>query len=338
MRIKLKDGSFLSVPVQSETFLVEQVNYPSSQPFTTRTKLPLNGALRGLQLLLSGSITIDASLDGVLAPEGCAALISEIRIMGDPKGGTKQVGLLKKIDFAAAYQYNTIMESLAGLKLEPTPITKSSANSPFRIAVNVDFRMPWCDEERKTLLLADSIQNLTLEIDWRPLTDMVTTGVVTVGSTPITLQISVDQFVDRFSIGQAYAQNLQISREKPVVAAQSDFTFDLDGKEKLRGILIKTFTRSGVTYHTPVDTVINSLTFLAKDRPLKYYPSIHALKAKDQRVYGIAMPTGYSFLDFMSEGNFDSALPKEFMGRVQLRLDVANISNAVVKIYPVEIR
>ena len=51
MRIATKDGKIVNVPIESETIMVEQVNYPTSQPFTTRTKLPSTGAIRSLQLV-----------------------------------------------------------------------------------------------------------------------------------------------------------------------------------------------------------------------------------------------------------------------------------------------
>lgn len=342
MLVKMKDGSVRNVQVSSESYALETINFPAPTAgvSTTRTKLPASGALRNIQLLLNGSVTMDASADGALVSEGIKALINEIRIVGQPKGSGKEVGILKKIDFAALYRFNHIMESIAGLELNPTPITKSAANSPFYVSANIDFRMPWSNNERRSLLLADQIQELYLEVDWLPLASAFTAGVPSVGSTPITLQGVVEYFTDAYSKNPQvpYDQFLQVYREKPVLASQSDFSFELNGKEKLRGIMIKTFTRSGVSTHTPVDSVINSITLMADNKPVKAFPSLNSLKAKNQRVYGVAMATGYSFLDFMSEKSFDTIFPLHLYNAVELRLDVTLVSNAVCRIYPCLLR
>ena len=283
-------------------------------------------------------MTIDASADGVLGAEGIAAIISEIRITGDPKKAGKQVGTLKKIDFAAAYQLNTILESFAGYRLEPTPITKSAANSPMNISVDVDFRMPWCQSGTQNLVACRGYPEFNARNRLAPTNRCGDNRRANCWNNSHIVICNRQALHGSCNRGRAISAECLRFHGKAGNGGAIGLHVDLDGKEGLRGVLIKTFTRNGVIYHTPVDTVINSVKLMVNNKPSRFYPSLKVMKAENQRIYGVSIPTGYAFLDFMSEGNFDTMLPLSKFGSVQLQLDVNAIANSVVKIYPIKVR
>jgi hypothetical protein len=325
---------------ESETFSIKTETNPTSAVLTTRTEIPKIGALRTLQLYFYGGVTIDGSNDGAMLGEGILSLVDDIRLLSAAKSGARNVGMLRKIDLAAQYNFMLMMESFAGVKSNPTPLTKSAANSPFSLAVDIDLEMPWADEKRLTLLKGSDFDGLTLEMDWQPLSNIMGTTVPSIGASGLNCLISGKRYTARSAIANAkgnFPFQLMNYQEKLLNGANTDFTFDMPKGSTLRGVFIKTFTRNAVTYHTPVDTIIQSASFKGDNQTLREYASIGQLKAENQRVYGVAPGTGYQFIDFMSGKGYETSIPaNRYRDRV-LHLNVANISYGVVRVYPVEI-
>ena len=310
---------------------------PTTLPGTSSVDLPKAFVHAYFNLLLMGQFAIDGGgADGVLTPEGILSLISEVRLRGTSKKG-RSIGTFKKADFAALYQLRGFMGHAFGYRTNPTPITKGSTPL-FAADIQLDFQMDHSDDERKTFLNADELEELVLEIDWRPYTDVFSAGTITTGAAGIKLAVATRQYVDKAYLAAPYGLNIFDYREQPVVAAQSDFTFRLQQKKLLRGVLLKTFTRNAVVYHTPVDTVINSIKFLGDKKDIKNFASQTMLKAENQANYGITPATGYTFVDFMANKRWAQILDERDYGDVELVLDVNTVADAVVRAYPVQVQ
>jgi len=322
---------------QSEFLHVANIVVPTTLPQTSVYDLPKSFVASYLNLLLSGQFAIDAGgADGVLTPEGILSLISEIRLRGTSKTG-RSIGTFKKADFAALYYMRSFLAHAFGYRVNPTPITKGST-PVFAADVQLDFQMDHSDEERKTLLNADELSELSLEIDWRPYADVFSAGTITTGAAGIALKVAVRQFTADAFKKVPYGLHICEYKEAPVVAAQSDFQFKLQRKNLLRGVMIKTFTRNAVIYHTPVDTVINSVKILGNKKEIKNFSSQTMLKAENQSLYGITPATGYTFIDFMSNKRWEQILDEREYGDVDIVMDVNGIANSVVRVYPIEVQ
>lgn len=321
---------------QSEFVRVKTEAVPTTLPGTTRTDLGLTEVMQYLNLYLSGEFDVaGGGADGVFTPEGTLSLISEIRLIGTSKTG-RNVGIIKRFDFAAAYQLAGFLSGVLGYRETPAVITKGSTPE-FAVDSQLDFQMQHSTDPRKTLLKCGEFSALTLECDWRPYTDVFSAGTITTGGAGISLRVSARQFTDLASKQGKYGIHIGSYQEKAVVAATSDFTFDVKRGYYLRGIMVKTFTRNAVIYHTPVDTVINSLTLKCDKKERKHFDSIGVLKAENQQTYKFTPATGYSFIDLMPDRRYDNLLNERAFGNVELTLDVNAVANSVVRIYPVEI-
>jgi hypothetical protein len=324
---------------EQELILIKNESIPAALPGTTKTVIPCANIASYLQLTLTGGFDIaGGGADGVLAPEGILSMISEVRLTGTSKSG-KSVGQIFRADFGALYVLQSMLRHSLGYRANPTPITKG-ATPTFAVDASIDFEMLHSDMQRKTNLNMDDLSDLTLECDWRPLgTDVFTAGTITATTTPISLAVSTKRYSDAVAKGGKYGLKIVGQREKALNGASSDFTFDgLQRGKLLRGILIKTFTRNAVTYHTPVDTILSNITVLGDNKPVRYYDSQAILKAENQRSYGLSPITGYCFVDFMQGGHWDTILRENQYGTIDLKLSVANIANGIVRVYPVEVQ
>jgi hypothetical protein len=311
---------------------VETVQKPATAS-PTRTVLPVTESLRGLQLVLSGTCTEGGSAGGTLTTEAVLSLIREITIEAT-SSSRREIGKIKKADFAAMYRLAHLMKGVAPSYLDPTPITKSAAASPFRAVVPIDFEFLQSQDPRQTLLNSTELTSLSLIVDWGDASDLFSTGSWTFPT--CSLEINAKEFTDDFSKSQKYGLNQLSYIQQVTTATNSRLAIDLKRGYLLRGLLIKQFTATGYPM-TPVSSVINSVS-LELNREVRKKMSWTALQALNMEQYQIAtMPTGYAFLDFMPEGRFDTIIDTRVFRDVYVILDVTGVGSSYVRVYPIEI-
>jgi hypothetical protein len=312
---------------------VETIQKPSVAG-PTRTQLPITEVIRKLVLRLSGTMTEGGTADGTLTPEGMASLLRNIEIVGT-SSSRSQVGKIKSADFAAFVTLQKFLKGFGGSYLAPTPITKSSAASPFNLTCSIDFELPYSQDPRQTLLNTQELTSLYLNCDWGDASDVMSSGSWTFPS--CSLEVAVSEFVDDNAKAQRYGLNQFSYIEVPTTSSNTRLSIDLKRGNLLRGFLIKQFTRNAVYYHTPVTTVINSVS-LELNREVKEKATFAMLQAMNMERYQMAsVPTGYAFMDMMPEALYDTLVNTNEMRDCNVILDVNGVANSFVRIYPVEI-
>ncbi len=322
------------VPImRNEKFrTVETVQKPAvASP--TRTILPITEVIRGLSLVLSGTLTQDGANDGTATPENMLSLIRNITIEAT-SSSRREVGKLKNGDFAAMYQLASFLKGTPPSYLAPASILKAAANQPFRAALPIDFEMAFSQDPRQTLLNTTELTSLSMIVDWGDATDIQSVGVPTF---PIcTLEVNAKEFVEPDSKTKKYGLNQFSFIEAVTTSANTRLAIDLKRGYLLRGLLIKQFTRTGYPM-TPVSTVVNSVA-LELNREVRKKYNWNTLQADNKEQFQLAsIPTGYAFLDLMPEGRYDSIVNTQEFRDVYVILDVNGVANSYVRVYPVEI-
>lgn len=320
--------------MRSEKFrLIETVNKPAAAG-PTRTVLPITEVIRRFEFFLSGTMTeTGGAADGVLTPEAMLSLIRNVTIEAT-SSTRREIGKLKNADFAAMYRLAGFLKGTPPAYLDPTPITKSSAASPFYASLPIDFQMPFSQDPRQTLLNATELTSLSAIIDWGDASDVMSAGTWTFPT--CTLEISAAEFTEQDAKLQKYGLNTFSFIEQATTSANSRLAIDLKRGYLLRGIMFKQFTRTAYAA-TPVSTVINSVS-LELNREIRKKYNWKTLQASNKSQFQMAtVPTGYAFLDLMPEGRYDTIVDTRAYRDVNVILDVNAVANSYVRIYPVEI-
>jgi hypothetical protein len=311
--------------------LLETVNKPTTAA-PTRTNLPLTEVIKKLILRVVGTCTLDSSADGVLTPESVLSLIRTITVEAS-SSARKEIGKIKYADTAAMYYLNQFLRGTPSTLLNPTPITKSSAASPFNFHLPIDFQMLFSQDPRQTLLNTTELTALALILDWGDYTDMFSAGVVTYPSCSV--QIYADEFIDPESKAVKYALNQFSFIEVATTSSNSRQAIDLKRGYILRGFMIKQATKTAYP-HTPVETVINTVS-LELNREVKFKADFQTCKDQNKAAYQmVTVPTGYTFVDLMPESRYDTVIDTRQYRDVNVILDVTGVANSFVRVYPVE--
>lgn len=299
-----------------------------------RTELPITEAYRRLNLYISGTVTVDAGgADGVLTAESILSLVRKVTLQGT-SSRRKNVGDLKVIDGAALYQLSSFYRGTPPLYLDPTPITKGSAASPFHFSLPIDLETPFSSDPRQSLLNSRELTSLYLNIDWGDSSDVFSAGTIT--AIPVTCRISASEFVDEFSKSGKYSLPLVSYIEESTAATNSRLQIRLKRGNLIRGIMIKQFTRTAY-FHTPVTTVINSVA-IEVDREVRKEYTFAELQAQNKLDYQmVTVPTGYAVLEMMPEARYDTILDSGRFDDVDVVLDVTGVANSFVRIYVIEL-
>lgn len=321
------------IPKNEKFRNIETVQKPATAQ-VTRTVLPITEVMRKLVLTLTGTLTEGGIADGTLTPEGILSLIRSITVEAT-SSSRREVGKIKSADFASMFILQNFLRGTPPDRLVPTPIIKSSAATPFRVQLPIDFEMPFSQDPRQTLLNTTELTSLSLLTEWGDASDIFSTGTWTFPT--CSLRVSSSEFVDSGMKANRYGLNQLSFLEYVTTSTNSRLAIDLKRGYLLRGLLIKQFTRSGVYYHTPVETVINQVS-LELNREVKKTYTFKELQGQNKEQFQMAsVPTGYAFLDLMPEGRFDTVVDTREYRDVYVILDVTGVANSLVRVYPVEI-
>jgi hypothetical protein len=324
----------IALPKQSKFRLLDTSTWSAAGD--DRIKLPITEVYHSLKLQLVGDVTISGgTTSGTVHPEGTVGLIREITLEAT-SGRRRNIGKIKNADLAAMYQLIHILNGQA-----PSMVSLANgdvqANTAIRANIPIPFALMHSADPRETLLNATELSSLTAIISWGDATDLVTGGDRTNTLNSASLAISGKEYTDVATKRNRYGVNSMYFLEEVTTSSNARLAIDLKRGYILRGLLVKQFTQAG-NIHTPVETVINSLQLEINRDVHKDYNTFNILKDKNQEDYNIGtLPTGYAFIDLMSEGRFDTLVDTSKFRNVELVLDVTGVANSRVRVYPIEI-
>ena len=320
----------------------------------TRDSLPVTEVYQSLNCRLTGNYTADTGIIAGVAnnAEGTISLIRKLTIEGSSNRRRAAYGAFKATDFAAYYNINRFLRNIAGVTLDlgAGSLVAKSGPDPFAADVQVDFEMPHTSDPRRTYLnAARDLETLTVVIDWGDTSDLIQQAPASLAALTATqLQISGRELLDPTAKNYTYGINTFSYIEKVVTAAAPAFEFDLRRGNLLRGFLIKAFTvdptAGAAPFHIPSDAIVNYVKFsLNRETKLEFndWQTLQGQNVLDYRMPLITPITGYAFVDFMEDGNFNKIIPTSLYRDVTLTLGVAAPAAApvvtYVRVYPVEI-
>jgi hypothetical protein len=319
---------------------------PSAFPQSVRFALPRDFVYNRIILRLTANVTVaSGTSSGTLFSEQPWSLIRNIRLE-TAAAARSTIAELRNMDFAAMARLQSFF---AGTPCDVAKLANGDAQSATAIscAVEVPFYLPRTVNPRICALNTHELNSLDLVLDFGSISaDLISGGDRTLTLANVQVQILAEEFMDAQSNAQKYAVNLARYIEFSAPAANTAFPVDLKRGFITRGVLLKQFTRaSGVTAHTPVDTVINGLSVVVNGVPKLQYPSNgvscsgwKALQAQNKSVYGLEIiPTGYAIMDFAEDGMLDGLMRSSDFSSIGLSLDINTVSDSVIRVYPLEI-
>jgi hypothetical protein len=275
-------------------------------------------------------MTVTTAGSGALGAEQPLSVIRSIELQGSPSG------LIKRADAAAMFRLQHILKGTPGFLTALTSV----ATTNFEFHLDLDFELEgiW-GSERDTLLRGKDYSSLDLVINWGDKSDIIG-GATTWALSAVQAILFAHEYRDPESLNppKPYKLHRVQYEEEPVPSATSQFEMLLRGKNVLRGVLIKQFTRAaGITCHTPVNTIINGVKLELDSDSRENWTPYSTLRGDNKVSFSIETPaTGYAFLDLM-RGTRAKEINVNRYATPRLLFDVNAVSDGYIRIYPIEV-
>lgn len=284
---------------------------------------------------LAGSLSKTEVCAGTLASEGPLPLIGGVRTLVDGE-------IVKEIDLThlrvlSHHIYRGVDTNLTNVTLG------TDAAEAFSARVVQDFRTLRSQDPSATFFPSDRYGQLSVEVDWGSITTTSIPSLIGGGSytgvsfpTSPTLQIWGKEILSPAKRAAPYWLQRYSQKVFSVSSiAQTAGVFQLPVGEVVRGILISQYTNSP---RTPISTLVTGtgqVVLRANGSYRKYETTWTELQQKNQADYGIAMPTGYAFIDFMDPDNgglYESAFRTDTGVNIfEALVDTASVANAFLQ-------
>src|ERR1041385_100973 len=282
-----------------------------------------------LILRLAGNLTKTESSAGTLA-DNCWSLIRSIRIKAD--------GDVIK-EFEPSMLRVLSHHVFRGIDTDITNITLGSDTAEaFSSRLTVDFQSPRSRLPEARFFPGDRYGELSFEIDWGAYTDLVGGGTYTSPSfsTNPTLEVWGEEVLNPTDRARRYLVHKYFTKtfSRNATATTAD-VFQLPVGEVYRGLLLKQLTRTPDLGITTLLTSTANIVIRVNGSYRKTETTWQELIARNKSHYGVALPTGYAFVDFMEDGDFNKALRTgDGVGVTQLEVlgDVASVSSAFLQV------
>jgi hypothetical protein len=296
----------------------------------TTTQIPREFVLQDLILIVTGTMTVTTAGAGALRAEQPLSVIRSLELGGSP------FGTIKKGDAAAFFRLQHLLKGTPGF----LTALGSVATADFAFHLDLDFELEGIEASRQdTLLRGRDYTSLDLIINWGDKNDLIS-GATTWAVSNLQAVLMCHEFRDGVSLNppKPYKVHKCAQDEQPCATATSSFSFLLNGKHTLRGVLIKQFTRAaGVTNDTPVETIVNGVTLELDGDPRAKWIPYSALRGDNKTFFSVeTLPTGYAFLDLM-KGSRENEINVNRYTSPKLIFDVNTVADGYLKIYPVEV-
>lgn len=286
-------------------------------------------------LRLAGNLTKTEACAGTLASEGPLPLVSGFRVLLDGD-------VIKEIDLThlrvlSHHIYRGIDTNLTNITLG------TDAAEAFSARLALDFRTLRSEKPDATFCPTDRYGQLAVEVDWGSQTTTGIPSLISGGtysavsfSTAPTLQIHGKEILDPVKRSAKYWLQKYTQKVFSVNAiAQTAGIYQLPVGEVVRGILISQYTNSPRTPLTTLVTANGQIQIRANGSYYKYQSTWSEITQKNQADYGIAMPNGYAFVDFMDPDNgglYESAFNSSTgISILEALVDTASVANAFLQ-------
>jgi hypothetical protein len=283
-------------------------------------------------LRLNGNLTKTEGGAGTLVGEGPLTFVRGFRILQDGE-------ILKDIDLThlrviSHHIYRGIDTAISNITLG------NQTAQAFSARVALDFRTLRSEDPTHTYWPADRYGQIAVEVDWGSQTSTTIPELINGGtysavsfSTSPTLQIWAKEVLNPARRGATY----WLQRYSQKVAAVSSLTqtlqpYQLPVGEVIRGILISQYTNSPRAMISTLLTSTANIKLRANGTYYKFETQWQELVDKNTADYGVALPTGYAFIDFMDPDNgglYESAFRADKdISILEAMVDTASVSGA----------
>jgi hypothetical protein len=325
---------------------LETIAYPGVAG-PTRTKIPREFVLSDLSLWVTGTVTIGTADATSLRSEQPMSILRRVQIMG-ASGERPTLAQIKDADAAAMFRLQHILHGTPGLN---TPVSAvAQAAYAWSFLLDIDFLLTGMIEDRnkpfsgpgETLLRGDEMNALDLLLEWGDGSDLVLPAATTTYALTVTQAVlGVREYKDADSLSQRYKIHRLSNIEQVNAGATTNFVFDLRGRNVLRGILLKQFTKpttGNLNPHIPVTTVIANAQLRLNGEIRENWTPIDLLTADNKTEYSVeTMPTGYHFLDLSHGGQRELLVNPNQYSSVDLILTTNTVANSYVRAYVIEV-
>jgi hypothetical protein len=286
-------------------------------------------------LRLGGNLSKTETCAGTLVSEGPLTLITNLRVLADGE-------IIKEIDpthlrVLGHHIYRGVDTNLTNITLG------TDVSEAFSARLAMDYRTLRSEKPDATFFPGDRYGQLSVEVDWTAQTSSTVPGLVSGGTytgvsftTAPTLQIWGKEILNpakraaRYWL-QRYSQKIfSVSS-----TAQTAGAFQLPVGEVIRGILISQYTNSPRAPITTLVTGAGNVVIRVNGTYRKYETTWTELINKNQADYGITLPNGYAFIDFMDPDNgglYESAFRADSgVSQLEALVDTASVANAFLQ-------
>jgi len=286
-------------------------------------------------LRLGGTLSKTEACAGTLVGEGPLTLMTGLRVLADGE-------LIKEIDPTHLRVLSHHINR--GIDTNLTNITLGTdAAEAFSARLGLDFRTLRSEKPDATFFPAGRYGQLQLEVDWTAQTATTVPGLISGGTysavsfpTAPTLQVWGKEILDPARLVQRYWIQKYSQKVFSVSStAQTAGSFGLPTGEVIRGILVSQYTNSP---RVPIATLVaatGNIQIRANGTYYKYQTTWTELINKNQADYGIALPTGYAFIDFMDPDNgglYESAFRADSgISTLEALVDTASVASAFLQ-------
>jgi hypothetical protein len=325
-------GAVLQTPQDRLLYTVPYVNGNTARvysPDIPRSTYPQ------WSLRLGGTFSKTEVCAGSLLTEGPLPLISGMRVKLDDD-------VIKEID---PMHLRVISHHIyRGLDTNLTNITLGTdVAEAFAARLALDWKTLRSENPNATILPSDRYGQLAVEVDWGASAATSTPSLVSGGAytgmsfpTPPTLQIWGTEVLDpAVRMAPFWLQKYTQKIFSVNATAQTAGAFQLPVGEVVRGILVSQYTNSP---RVPISTLVaanNNIQIRANGSYYKYQTTWTELIQRNQADYGIALPTGYAFIDFMNPDNgglYAAAFRADSgVSILEALVDTASVANAFLQ-------
>jgi hypothetical protein len=285
-------------------------------------------------LRLAGQYTKTEGAAGTLATEGPLPLISGFRVNVDGEA-------VKEIDLTHLRVISHHIYRGADTNLTNVTLGSDTAED-FSARVALDFRTLRSERPDATYFPANRYNQLSVEVDWASISAagcpaLIGGGTYTVASfaTAPTLQIWGKEILNPGKQAKPYWLQRYSQKVFSVSSqAQTAGVFQLPVGEVIRGILISQYTNSP---RLPISTLVTAnanIVLRANGNNRKYETTWVEQTQRNQADYGVALPTGYVFLDFMDADNgglYETAFDTGQIQSLEALVDTASVASAFLQ-------
>lgn len=286
---------------------------------------------RNLTLRLAGTLTKTESSATALA-DNALSLIRGIRIKADGD-------VIKEFEPSLMRVYSHHIGRRQDTNMVMITAGTDTAEA-FSARLVVDFQTPASRFPEATFLPGDRYSELSFEVDWGAYTDLVTGTYTSVSfATTPTLEVWGEEILDPAIKAREFLIHKQFTKTWSVSSlAQTAASFTLPVGETYRGILLKQLTRTPDIAIATLITATQNIVVRVNGSYRKMETTWGELAQRNQAAYGVALPTGYAFIDFMEDGDFAKALrtgDNVGVSSLEIMADTTSIASAFLQAMPV---